>query len=1295
MKRINQARPSHVKVLVRLRPQSEAEASVGGSVACNWNEQTVGIVSPSDSARHLEFEFDRVFSPAATQAEVYEHTGRLTVDDLFEGYNGTIFAYGQTGSGKTHTILGPPSTTTPQMSQNRGDPGRVITAPAATLPADRTLWGVAPRAVAHLFRRIAEADSELEFMIRVYAVEIYRDRVYDLLDRSKTNLPIHEDVRGGRGVYVAGVSEEYVGTAEEVLALLRVAASQRMTATTAMNDASSRSHMIFCISVTQKHRVEMTQKTGKLYLVDLAGSEKVSKTKADGTRLDEAKTINKSLSTLAQVINSLLDRKSTYGPWRGRPVDPSTSLSFFLLSQSQTPTPVPYRDSKLTRLLADSLGGNSRTTLVANISPSSANAAESLSSLRFAVRVKKVTNHPRVNRELSEAELRAALQAAEAELVRLRASAARSGSTDRDRTCPIDGDWLAEKQALLDELSELRRVLDETEDARGAAEARAAEAEENVAAAHAAAEDALRTVGSLRATVKTLTARAEAEAQAVPPRPLCRDCGRDVDASAAGPSGQRGLSPTRTDHHSAGPLAARTPRTAMLAATAASNLLTTGLAELAREAAELGSVIPSAAAQSGGSSGSQRQTSPRTRSPRRAVGGSVAAVATAAAGGDVEGLVEALLSAAGAGPSEASGSVADLASSIAAAVVAERSAVADEQKRSEARHEAELAEARNAGHAIVAEVSERSERLLRLHATLMREKERYQALHENVVAAASAHGAAAGGPAAEGHQLAALRDAEHDNATLHLELALAEKKLAIRNERIDNLKAGLRDEKAHSHELASTFRADLEHARSEVAALRGELLYWRTRALSATRRDDAPGASAGHASGQAGASGAHLLHSTSSGASAGWPGPLTAPETDATSPHDPPPDPSGSWQGRRAAASRDALGASAHGESLGHAAIIRAIRGGAAREDPSGAFLAVPLRSTRASTPRGGGGGGGRSSRPSATTLVPSIPLPQSDNAGGRSGIAWARPGLHPPAHPPNPSTSDAWLDDDDAAGDPESGPGPHRRDGDDYGSDCYADSDDIAGGSDGGAQPPYRRPVSNLRPEHARRDEVDRRGLHARPGGVEGILGGLHSAVGVPSPGPRGIGSASGPVPDSAIPMRTPGRRLSASRGTRSGSRGGRIPTLGGANRSSSSRVGMAPTDLDIHLEGRGLYHDSSISAAYVQNPRSLRVGQPPDGSMTERSGHDRALPATEGKQRSALRSRSNSAHGATAMEYAATAAPAASNSRLRSFHRDEEESWSHGRQSGTAVAAKEQTSAVVAAALASRPARSIVPRR
>ncbi|CAG8567315.1 5047_t:CDS:10 [Diversispora eburnea] len=337
---------NNIKVVCRFRPQNSREIREGGVPIIDYDEN--GETCRMEGKEFQgNFTFDRIFPPDTTQKAVFDESIKPIVDEVISGYNGTVFAYGQTGSGKTHTMMG-------NMD-------------------DDEFKGLIPRIVEQIFASIIASPSTIEYTVKVSYMEIYMEKIRDLLNPQNDNLPIHEEKN--RGVYVKGLLEVYVSSIQEVYEVMKRGGSARIVAYTNMNAESSRSHSIFVITVNQKNLTDGSVKSGKLSLVDLAGSEKVGKTGASGQTLEEAKKINKSLSALGMVINALTDGKSTH---------------------------IPYRDSKLTRILQESLGGNSRTTLIINSSPSSFNEAETLSTLRFG---------------MSPAELKALLKKAKSEAV--------------------------------------------------------------------------------------------------------------------------------------------------------------------------------------------------------------------------------------------------------------------------------------------------------------------------------------------------------------------------------------------------------------------------------------------------------------------------------------------------------------------------------------------------------------------------------------------------------------------------------------------------------------------------------------------------------------------------------------------------------------------------------------------------------------------------------------------------------------------------------------------------------------
>jgi kinesin family protein 5 len=369
--------------MARFRPLNASErrrvaAAPAGSTAASpcvrfQDKSVVRHVSNVDGSEY-PYTFDRVFHTETTQAEIYAAAAAPITQAVLQGYNGTIFAYGQTSSGKTFTMTGNPD--------DLHDP---------------EVNGIIPRTVHSIFDGIAEADEDTEFTLSVQYVEIYMEKVRDLLadpaelmaDRArggfggsyKNNLQITEDALGVPGL--PNAEKVYVGSDEEIFDLLQRGNAARATSSTKMNEQSSRSHAVFILSVKQNS--PSFSKTGVLYLVDLAGSEKVKNTGASGMRLDEAKQINKSLSTLGRVINML-----TAGAAH-----------------------VPYRDSKLTRLLQQSLGGNAKTTLLICCSPASSNAEETKSTLEFGLRAKKIKNRAKVNSQRSREELMRMLKSCE------------------------------------------------------------------------------------------------------------------------------------------------------------------------------------------------------------------------------------------------------------------------------------------------------------------------------------------------------------------------------------------------------------------------------------------------------------------------------------------------------------------------------------------------------------------------------------------------------------------------------------------------------------------------------------------------------------------------------------------------------------------------------------------------------------------------------------------------------------------------------------------------------------------
>ena len=302
------------------------------------------------------FTFDDVFDIDSNQEEVYTVSAKPAVNSVLEGYNSTIFAYGQTGTGKTFTMEG--------FTYNQYDESR----------------GIIPRTIEDIFAYIeSNSNKDTKFIIRAGYLQIYNEMISDLLkpNNPNKNLNIREDKK--KGLYVEHLSEWAVRAPSDIYSLLEKGASCREVSNTNMNDVSSRSHAVFMITVEQLisdlgMNGRQITKIGRLNLVDLAGSERTRITGATGKQLEESKKINKSLSALGNVINALTDSKERKH--------------------------IPYRDSKLTRLLENSLGGNCKTTMIATISPAQCSFNESLSTLNFAKRAKNIKNRPIVNEDI-------------------------------------------------------------------------------------------------------------------------------------------------------------------------------------------------------------------------------------------------------------------------------------------------------------------------------------------------------------------------------------------------------------------------------------------------------------------------------------------------------------------------------------------------------------------------------------------------------------------------------------------------------------------------------------------------------------------------------------------------------------------------------------------------------------------------------------------------------------------------------------------------------------------------------
>jgi kinesin family protein 5 len=341
-----------VKVCARFRPRNKIEElkNENPEELISLNDDGASInITMEKGKKPRTFTFDVIFPTNTTQAQVFEIMGKNVVDNVLNGFNSTLFAYGQTGAGKTFTLVG---------KLDKPD-----------------LFGVIPRAGRYLFECL-EANKELQnYVVKMNVCEIYLEKLKDLLKPSAKELQVR--VKKNGSTYIEGIHEEYVKNLDEVFNLMNMGFSNRSVASTNMNAESSRSHCVFCFKVKQTLS-DGQIRNSRLYVCDLAGSERVAKTGAKGSVFEEAKAINASLSALGNVINAL----------------------------SEGAKHMPYRDSKLTFLLKDSLAGNTKTVLFIAATLDSWNIEETVSTMRFAERAKKIKNKVICNRNFSPAQMK-------------------------------------------------------------------------------------------------------------------------------------------------------------------------------------------------------------------------------------------------------------------------------------------------------------------------------------------------------------------------------------------------------------------------------------------------------------------------------------------------------------------------------------------------------------------------------------------------------------------------------------------------------------------------------------------------------------------------------------------------------------------------------------------------------------------------------------------------------------------------------------------------------------------------
>ncbi|XP_043918820.1 kinesin-like protein KIF3C [Protopterus annectens] len=370
-----------VKVVVRCRPMSRKEEATDNDRVVDLDIKLgqVTIANPKATPGELSktFTFDAVYDANSKQSDVYDETVRPLIDSVLQGFNGTVFAYGQTGTGKTYTMQG--------------------------VWADQEKRGIIPNSFEHIFTHISRSQNQ-QFLVRASYLEIYQEEIRDLLSKDQNKkLELKENPE--TGVYIKDLSSFVTKNVKEIEHVMNIGNQARSVGATNMNEHSSRSHAIFVITIECSETDEDGEshiRVGKLNLVDLAGSERQSKTGVQGDRLKEASKINLSLSALGNVISALVDGKSSH---------------------------IPYRDSKLTRLLQDSLGGNAKTIMIATIGPASCNYDESLITLRYANRAKNIKNKPRINEDPKDALLREFQE----EIARLKAQLEKKGLLSKKR----------------------------------------------------------------------------------------------------------------------------------------------------------------------------------------------------------------------------------------------------------------------------------------------------------------------------------------------------------------------------------------------------------------------------------------------------------------------------------------------------------------------------------------------------------------------------------------------------------------------------------------------------------------------------------------------------------------------------------------------------------------------------------------------------------------------------------------------------------------------------------------------
>ncbi|XP_030217032.1 kinesin family member 4 isoform X3 [Gadus morhua] len=408
----NEAKVIPVRVALRCRPLVPKELNEGCECCLTFSPGEPQVIVGTEKA----FTYDYVFDPMAEQEEVFTVAVSPLLSGLFKGYHATVLAYGQTGSGKTFSMGG-----TYTSAQE-----------------DQPCVGVIPRVIQRIFQEKDKGGS-CDFTLTVSYLEIYNEDILDLLcpSKDKPAISIREDPK--EGIKIVGLTERVVRSAQEMVACLELGNSSRTVGSTAMNAESSRSHAIFTITLEQRRSKDKSDSmVSKLHLVDLAGSERQKKTKAEGDRLKEGISINRGLLALGNVISALGE-------------------------ESKKGTHVPYRDSKVTRLLQDSLGGNSHTLMIACVSPADSNIEETINTLRYADRARKIKNKPIVNMDPRTAETqRLKQQVQELQVMLLHARGGVAPVLSGTESSENVNNLVEKNRSLQDQNSRLCRELSET-----------------------------------------------------------------------------------------------------------------------------------------------------------------------------------------------------------------------------------------------------------------------------------------------------------------------------------------------------------------------------------------------------------------------------------------------------------------------------------------------------------------------------------------------------------------------------------------------------------------------------------------------------------------------------------------------------------------------------------------------------------------------------------------------------------------------------------------------------------------